>query len=461
MAITSLVMIAWMPACVILFAVMPRVRACAVCFTFGWLMLPMAAIDIKGFLDLDKVLATNGGVMLGAVLFCPGMMRGFRPCAADLILVAFACSTVITSSANDLGVYDGVSTAGRMLLYYGVPYFFGRTLLRTRHDLLEASHIVVAAAALYAILALWEWRMSPQLHMTFYGFFQHDFSQTYRWGSFRPLVFFYSPLALGTFFVWTSLLAVWLYLRKQLRPVLGIPPWAIVAMCLVGLATSMSLGPYLLLCTGLGILIVWQRKRWRHVILLPVLFSFFWMGARYYDSTDGTWLTSLAAEISPARAYSLQYRIDAETMILEKARQHPGFGWGGWGRDRIVDDQGRSVKAVDGLWLVFVSGYGIVGLTLFFLWWCWPLVLNAMLSPRKTIEPAAMALLVAIALQAANFMFNGFLSPVLTLMAGGVVALLLRRAAGSNTIASQVEPYFDPHQSVQYTVQQPSRSFGG
>jgi len=74
----------------------------------------------------------------------------------------------------------------------------------------------------------------------------------------------------------------------------------------------------------------------------------------------------IAGKISPERAYSLQYRIDNEQAILERASERPMFGWGTWARWRIYDENGRDLSTVDGLWISIFGEYGWVGYLTYF-----------------------------------------------------------------------------------------------
>jgi len=422
--VPSLVLILWIPFCTALFTVLRPVRAVVLAYLMGWLFLPMYKIQIQGFWDIDKVLATNIGVMLGVLLFCSKQFRRFRLQVADVLLIVFALGACATSVVNGLGIYDGISSMTHKLFLYAIPFLIGRLFLTTRRDLYDASHVIVCVAALYALLAVWEWRMSPQLHETVYGYAQHALITQRRWGFFRSVVFFPMTLGLGTFFAWTTLLGGWLWYAKKARPILGIPPIFIVILPLVGLFTTMSYGPYGMFLVGLSLLVFWQWQGWRGAVWVPVVFALLWMTGRYTHLTDGRWLTAGVSMLSQERADSLQYRIDAETALLEHAKRRPVLGWGTWGRNRVVDNEGRDRVATDGLWVILVSSFGLVGLASFFLWWCWPVVMSGFLDKDLRQDPVILAMLIVIGMQAVNCLFNAFHSPVLTLMCGGLVTCL-------------------------------------
>ncbi len=423
MSIPFIVLILWIPVCTSLFALFRPLRALTLAYLIGWLALPMAKISIQGFWDIDKILATNAGAIFGAILFCPGQFRGYKIRFPDVALLVFASGTCITSIVNGLGAYDGASAMTHKLLYYAVPFWLGRAFVKDRRDLLEASRLIVCGAALYAILAVWEWRMSPQIHRMLYGYFQKSWQLHFRWGFWRPIVCSPSALGLGTFFAWTALLGVWLYRIGKVPRTMGLRPLIVVALPLLGLLVSMSLGPWTLFLMGLGLLTIWRRMSWRWVLWTPVAFALFWTAGRYTGMTDGQWLTTAAARVSEERAASLQYRIDAERVLIERARRRAVFGWGTWGRNRPSYEGGPGV-AIDGLWIILLGSYGLVGLVTFYVWWCWPLVICASSEYKGQWRTPVGVLLVASGIQAVNFSFNAFLSPILILMCGGLVTSL-------------------------------------
>ena len=424
--IGSMVLVGWIPVCTVFFLLFRPVRALTLAYLIGWLLLPMTKIDIHGFWDVDKVLATNAGVLLGTMLFCSGQFRGYRINLADIILVVFAVGTCAASLSNGLGAYDGVSSIAKHLFRYALPFWFGRAFIKDRRDLLDAARLIVWGAAGYALLAIWEWRMSPQIHKTLYGFFQHSFGQHARWGFYRPVVCFPHALALGTFFAWTSLVGYSLWRTGRLRPVMGFPAAGPVVLLLIGLLASMSFGPWGLFGLGLVLLICRSRGRWRRLVWLPAVCALLWMFGRYTGLTDGKWMSGAVAAVAPDRAHSLQGRIDSETLLIDRAKERPILGWSTWDRNRVLDDRGRKLAITDGLWVILLGSFGLVGLSSFYLWWYCPLLLSRRAGPELEHEPVIMPLLITVSLQAINFLFNGFLSPVLTLLNGGMITSMNR-----------------------------------
>lgn len=432
---TGLAIVLWIPVSAVLFAVTGPARAVTLAYLLGWLLLPVASIPVPGFWDIDKTLATNAGVFLGTLLFRSNWLARYRFHLADLLLIVFCASGFMASMTNGLGARDGISRFGYLFLFYGVPYLGGRLFLRTREQLYDALHAVLAGASITTLAALWEWRMSPQLHVFVYGSFPHSFLQHARWGFFRPILCFEHALALGTFFAWTALVALAMWWQRTSWAPWGLPRSTLLVMILIGLLTSMSFGPWGMFAMGVGVLVLCRWWRSSGPLLIPVFLAASWMGTRYLALDDMSWLTSEVAKLSADRAQSLQYRINAERLLVDHARKRALFGWGTWGRNRVVDEHGFE-PATDGLWVVIVGTSGLVGLISFYLWWCWPIFMNRAAPPPVRRDPVVQSLQASLGLLAVNFVFNGFVSPVLTLMCGALINVMrpvrgpLRRPTG-------------------------------
>lgn len=420
----AFITLVWIPVAALLFGLLKPVRALTLAYVVGWLCLSPIPVEARGIWDLDKILATNLGVTIGLVVFCGRFIRPFRFGWPDLLIVGYFLASIGASLTNGLGLYDGCSRASYLFFLYGTPYFAGRLLLRSRADLQQAAVVIVRAACVYAMLAVWEWRMSPRLHEFVYGFFAHSWDQHYRWGFWRPILFFLHAIALGTFFAWTSLLSLWMWWNGQLPPWGRVPAWVVALGPLVGLMTSMSLGPWGLFACGLGGLLAWQLLRCKWVALVPVCCAFGWMLVRYNSVDDGQWLLSAVREVSPERAASLRYRLDAETVLIARAKIQPMLGWGTWGRNHALNAEGLPV-AIDGLWVILVGTAGLIGLGCFYLWWCWPVFSLPWTSRSLLSDGLYQALLLSVGLISIHLLFNGFLDPMLILLHG--CAINLRR----------------------------------
>src|SRR5262249_13356926 len=121
-----------------------------------------------------------------------------------------------------------------------LPFFLARQLLRDAESNIEVLRVLVLAGLAYSVPALFEVRMSPQLHAWIYGFFPHSFGQQIRDGGFRPVVFLGHGL-LVAFFMMTTAVAAAAFWRTRSR-LIRMPAEGITAY----------LGGVLLLCKALG-----------------------------------------------------------------------------------------------------------------------------------------------------------------------------------------------------------------
>ena len=160
-------------------------------------------------------------------------------------------------------------------------------------------------------------------------------------------------------------------------------------------------------------------------IFLPLRISGILTGS---DAVD--WLRT---NVSAKRAQSLEFRLDNESMLIEKAMQRPIFGWSGWGRNRVYNSQGEDLSVTDGLWIIELGTHGLVGLiTLFSLllsgsiaFVCASSRLAATLSKVQFAGAAGWS--IAAILCAIDAIPNAMFVPVITLTTGALVTLSITR----------------------------------
>src|SRR5205823_4753004 len=70
----------------------------------------------------------------------------------------------------------------------------------------------------------------------------------------------------------------------------------------------------------------------------------------------------VGSRVDEERAQSLEFRLRNEDLLIDRALEQPAFGWGGWGRSRVVDDTGRDLTVTDGLWVIALGDRGFFGL---------------------------------------------------------------------------------------------------
>jgi hypothetical protein len=158
--------------------------------------------------------------------------------------------------------------------------------------------------------------------------------------------------------------------------------------------------------------------------LAPTLF----IAIRVLGLWDGAELVDVASEVfGPDRAQSLDYRFYNERLLREHAWQNPLFGWGGWGRSRLRDEQGNELAVTDSLWIIKFGENGFLGLAAFIAMVTLPIYLLHWRLPRSMWNhPLAGPTIITAALLGlglVNNCLNAGIIPMSILLAGGLAGL--------------------------------------
>ena len=212
MVVAWLALAAFVPLTFVAFSALGARRGALTALLAGWLLLPW----------YDNVLHVP--ILSGKRLFVPAVVFGvsllvdgrrwrrLRPGWLDLPVLLWCASQAAASLTNGLGAYDAYQATQEAFLVWGVPYLLGRAYLGDPAGVRDYAVGLVVAALAYTPLALWEIRMSPQLHRAVYGFSTIvNFGQAMRFGGYRPNVFLSHGLMLGLFMATSTLVAWWLW----------------------------------------------------------------------------------------------------------------------------------------------------------------------------------------------------------------------------------------------------------
>jgi hypothetical protein len=353
----------WPLLALVLFSLLRPRRAVLASMILGWLFLPVATIKFaSGIPEYSKITAVCLGTLLGVVVFDLRRLLAFRPHWADLPMAIWCLSPFASSVTNDLGPYDGMSAIFLQTVEWGLPYLFGRLYFSNLRSIGLLAFGVFLGGLIYIPFCLFEIRMSPQLHTWLYGFHQHFFNQSYRFGGWRPTVFMHHGIMVGLWMAMASLSGIWLWMAGGLRTLFRIPlPWFLGPL-LVTTVLCKALGGIVLLVIGLAVLLSMRWGAPRSAILTLALFVPLYCAIRIPRVWSGSELTDVSALVSSERASSLKFRLMNEDMLLERASLRPVFGWARWGRARVRDDMGRDISITDGLWIIVFGNQGLVGL---------------------------------------------------------------------------------------------------
>lgn len=384
-----------------------------------------ALIALATFLSGPRLQALAPGMVL------PGWLPRSRSVRILLVLMFLgALGTVATNTdslryANRmlpaLKLYDAASMIGNMLFAL-LPFLLARKFLAHPDAQRTLLFVLVLAGLLYSLPALYEVRMSPQLSRMIYGYFPHDWIQHIRGGGYRPVVFLNHGLWLAIFLcsAFLGAMSLWRANRgpHRLRWVLA-TLWLFMTLIL-----SKGLG-----ALGIGILLGGM------ILFLPIRLQV--LGAAIiagmvlvYPMLRGAGIVPVESVIEftegidAERAGSLAYRVENENILLEKANERPLFGWGGWGRNRVFDQEGNDISTTDGYWVMSIGTGGWIGYIGEFGLLTIPLIFMALRWKTMGLTPATAGIALALTANLIDLIPNATLTPVTWLLAGALAGRL-------------------------------------
>ena len=431
--LVKLSMFGWIPAVLLLFAKFKPRKAAAIAFCFAWMFLPVASFPLKGLPDYTKMTASCMGILAAAYLFDRRRLMGFRLKALDLPMLLWCTSPLLSSLSNGLGPYDGLSESMYQTVSWGMPYLVGRIYFADHDGLDTLTKTVFTGGLVYIPFCLVEIAISPQLHRLTYGYHQHSFLQTIRDGGFRPMVYMEHGLMTAMWMVTAAFLGVWLCAHGRLpKKMLAVPTVVLVAALVATTCILRSTGAVFLLFLALACLFAGKLFKTRIFLLILIVVPPIYITTRINGWWTGEGLSRfIAANLSEERAQSLQFRLDNEVILIEKAAYGGFFGWGGWGRSRVFDENGKDISVTDGLWIITLGTRGIYGL----FWLNLAIVIPALMllwrCPSKQLYSQSLAAPLALAAIMAIYMIdnlpNAMVNPVFMLFNGALAGLVLSR----------------------------------
>lgn len=334
--------------------------------------------------------------------------------------------------------YDTISFVALQMLLI-VPMVLARQLLASTAALREIVIALVLAGLIYSAPMLVEAVMSPQLHTSVYGFFQHDFSQAIRQGGWRPFVFMPHGLWVA-FFMLMSFVAALAMLRAadidtRLRA-------ALVALWLAGMmVVTRSLGAQMMAVVLLPLVLVLSTRLQLGIAASIGAASVVYPLLRGLDIVPVWRFHGMVRQIDEDRAGSFAFRLYHEDMLLARAAEKPLFGWGTWGRNQIRDPLSGEITSVsDGHWVIvigsqgwlgYIATFGLLALPLVLLWWC------ARRLPAQSLNPWIGPLALILAFNLLDLIPNATLIPFTWLLTGALLghAELMRAELGARARA--------------------------
>lgn len=414
-----------------------------------------AAIMIKG----PRLRALPPGAVLGGLLPRSRVVR-----ILFIVMLAGSLATVLTN--GDALRYGSIVQPA--LRPYDAASFFGITLFMLLPFLLARKYLahpdgqrtllvgLAVAGALYAVLALYEVRFSPQLSRMIYGYFPHDWRQHLRAGGYRPVIFLHHGLWLAIFFCGSFLAALSLWRSSSgtdRTRWLAASVWLFLTLVLAKGVGALAIGLLL------GGMIVFMPVRLQVVtvaVIAAMLLAYPMLRGAGLVPTET--VLNLSESYDPDRAASLRFRLDNEDSLLERANQRPAFGWGGWGRNRVMSDEGEDLSITDGYWIILIGTRGWIGYLAEYGLLLLPMVFMGLRWKHLALTPATAGLAMALTANMIDLIPNGTLTSVTWLLAGALAGRLeLGRIAETAGAPLAADPGIRQNAYTRQTRRHPSR----
>ncbi len=446
-SLAFLVLAVWPFCCLVLFRTLSVERALIWSILGGYLFLPpITEFNLPLVPALDKVSIPNVSVLLimlfamrqkvvlwpesrlalflvsGLVLSAiPTVLTNGDPITFEVLRdadpIVFLVDQLPGQSVRDIG---SVLIAQVLTI---VPFLLARQFLATEKGLREILLALMVGALIYSVPSLIEIRLSPQMNVWIYGFFQHSFEQTIRAGGYRPIVFLEHGLWLALF-VCTGLMAAAALARyavadQRLR-LYGAVAYLFVLLIMCKSAASLMYGltmvPVILLIPPR-----WQIRLAVGFALVAVTYPML----RNFQLIPLDAILAQAEAYSAERAHSLGYRFNNEEQLLARAAEKPWFGWGGWGRSLIRDlETGEILSIPDGRWIIVFGTFGWLGYICEFGLLALPLILMWVYIRRNgdsQLSPYVAPLCLTLAITMVDMLLNATLTPLTWLTAGAIL----------------------------------------
>ncbi|MFP7569496.1 O-antigen ligase family protein [Marivita sp. S2033] len=389
-ALATLILAAWPLVTAALFLKLPPGRAVIAALLVGYLFLPEppAGFDFPLIPPLQKhtIPALSAFVMWFLLYGHEGNFLPRSP-VVNLLLFVFIASPIATTLLNSEAIHWGVFHIQAMVpkdalglviqqVLLVIPFLLARRFLWRAEDQRDLMYAFMIGGLLYSLPMLLEIRLSPQLNLWVYGYYQHDFIQTIRFGGFRPTVFLYHGIWVAFFMLMAVLSAFALWKTKQRRA-----NWKLlfIALYLTGvLVLAKSLGAWLFAAVLIPSVVLLNARWQMRLAVLIVSFAIAYPALKGINVLPQDRILYAVEKIDPDRAASLAFRFGNENQLLERAHEKPLFGWGNYNRNQIIDSASGEVETVtDGRWVLligqfgwlgFLAEFGLLVLPVFFVW---------------------------------------------------------------------------------------------
>jgi hypothetical protein len=368
------------------------------------------------------------------LIFIGKRLKVFQSGWTNKLFIIYLLTVFISAELNNFPVYiggrvlpsithyDALSALIRFFIDF-LPFILGRRYLNNLNDNEFIFRVLTIAGLFYSVLMLFEIRMSPQLHNWIYGYTPAQFVQNMRGGGFRPIVFVGGGLPLAFLFS-TFLLAAFALLKNKVR-VIQFSPFAVVCYMGVVLLLCKTWSALAYAFIGIALMHKTPPKTQIRVASAMALFAFLFPLLRTMNLFPTHALVDFVSEFSGQRAQSLGFRFSNEDILLNRAMERPFFGWGGWGRNRIFnEDFGEDISVTDGRWVILLGVNGLFGFATYFGLLIIPIIYSAKVIDRideyrNKIYIGAQTLILAFCV--IDLLPNSNMGPIHLLLAGSLL----------------------------------------
>ena len=440
-ALALLALASWPLVSLVLFRKLPVGRAVLWSLLSAYLFLPPppALFDFPAVPPLTK----DSIAALAAFGFCffmygKDLIYLPRSNIAKGLMVLFVITPLATVLTNDEPIFFGqVGLPGLRIVeaialmvqqcMILMPFVMAYSFLRSEKDQRDILFAFVALGLVYSLLMLIEIRLSPQLNLWVWGYYQHSFDQLIRFGGFRPIVFLYHGLWVALFAMMMLGCAVALFRHSKGNAKVwygGISVYfgfiMIACKSVASIAYAAVLLPMVLFMSRL-----WQFRLAAFLALLAVTYPIM-KGLEWIPEKQ---ILEKVTALDEDRAGSLKFRFDNERVLLDRAYLKPVFGWGSCGRNHILDPiTGILLTVTDGRWIITIGVFGWVGYLAEFLLFSWPLFVlfarSFVLTKETHTSPYLGALALILGFNLFYLLPNATITPLTWMMGGALLGYI-------------------------------------
>ncbi len=439
-----LVLLIWPVASFVLFRVLGPRRGLIASLLTAYLLLPgvAAGFELPLMPALNKdTLPAFSALAICILLYRPELQLWPKSQAARALLVLYFIGPFFTILTNSDSIFLGQASlpglrpqevVGMLFGHLAMigPFLLARAFLVTPAHARELLSAILIGTLIYTFPMLMEVVWAPQVNARVYGFFQHTFEQMVRDGGYRPLVFLYHGLW-AAFLVMSAILAAITLLKSggEGQRIMRLSLSALWLALVLVLCKSMASLIYAIVVAPLILILTAQMQV--RLALVVALLALAYPIARGADLVPVDSILSTVQQVDAERAYSLQFRMENEKVLLDRAQERALFGWGLWGRNLIHDASGRILSIADGYWIIllgalgwfgYVAQYGLLFLPILLTWW--------RAGPELSPVMGGIALMLAVNL--VDLIVNATITPITWLLVGTMLAWAERPQAADN-----------------------------